>query len=83
MTEIRKKYNGAIQNASEKFEQGVTAPPDNWQQDARAALMDAFDMMMHWAIFIQAIRIALQDNDYQEFLDALMWLEAERANPNE
>lgn len=57
--------------------------PDNWQEDARATITQAFDHMMHWTIFVQSVRIALQDNDYEEFLDALMWLEAERAEPNE
>lgn len=55
--------------------------PENWQDDARSALMQAFDCMLTWTVFIQAIRIALADDDYQEFLDALAWLEAERSEP--
>lgn len=55
--------------------------PDGWQGDARVTLEQALGYMMRWNIFMQAIGIALRNDSYEEFLDALMWLEAERSEP--
>lgn len=61
--------------------EAMTTPPDDWQDDARAAMQDACDEVMKWNIFIQSIRIALQRDSYGDFIDALLWLVGEEVEP--
>jgi len=59
----------------------MTKPPDNWQDQARAKLKEMWERMIQLSTFGQLVKDALAADSYQEYLDALEWLNAEERDP--
>ncbi len=59
----------------------MTSPPENWQDEARAEMDRVAQRWTTLTTFVQFVRIALNDDDYQEYQEALLWLQAEEAEP--
>ena len=61
----------------------MTTPPENWQEEARDQLDQVANRWRILTVFVNFIRVALANDDYQEYLEALLWLQAEESGPNE
>lgn len=55
--------------------------PENWQDEARAQIEQVAQRWITLTTFVQFLRIALAEDDYQEYQEALLWLQAEESEP--
>lgn len=55
----------------------MTKPPDDWQDQARADLAKKWERMLELSTFGQLVRDALAANSYEEYQEAVEWLDAE------
>jgi len=57
----------------------MTTPPADWQDKAREEMDRVAGRFTTLSVFIQSLRIALADDDYQACQEARLWLQAEEA----
>lgn len=55
----------------------MTTPPENWQDEARAEIERVAQRWLTLSVFVQFLRIALAEDDYQEYQEALSWFQKE------
>lgn len=82
MTTPLEKYLKAIPKAPAKFELGVNPPPEDWQDEARDHLDQVANRWRILTVFANFVREALANDDYQEYLEAILWLQAEESEPD-
>lgn len=59
----------------------MTTPPKNWQDGARVTLDMVANRWRILTMFANFIRVALANDDYQEYQEALLRLQAEESEP--